>query len=571
MNNGAILLGVALMAFAAGYFVYSRFIARVIGVDPSRKTPAVAQRDNVDYVPAHPLVLFGHHFAAIAGAGPIVGPVFAAEFGWGAVALWVILGSVFIGAMHDMLALFLSVRHQGKSIGVVIGELIGAPARILFLMFTWSVLVLVIAEFTRQIALAFVANPAIATSSLLFIGEAVVFGLCVYRFRMSVAVATLVFVPLMFFSVWIGELFPLDFAAYGLSVDSVRAIWIVVLLVYCFFASACPVWVLLQPRDYLSSYLLYVMAALGVFGVFVAHPTLTLPAFSGLAISHGEGCVDTLFPLLFVLVSCGACSGTHAIIASGTTSKQLANERHIRLIGYGGLLVEGLLAIVSIIAIAGVYATQTDYLAELSAKPPALLFANAVAGFCAKVGIPVKLSSGFVMLAISAFLMTAVDACTRLARFSWQELLGNEKLRVKNEENRTVSVFLGFLRNTYVGAFIACAAAAGLLVGKSGARESLWAILMSANQLIAALTLLTATLWLAKNRKPRWITFVPMSFMFVVSVWALWLLFEKSLGEGDAIRTVATGFLLLLSVVLVWFAVFRKTDGFSGGRPRKAQ
>lgn len=563
MENGAVILGLALLAFAAGYFVYSRFLGRVVGIDPGRKTPAVAERDDVDYMPAHPLVLFGHHFAAIAGAGPIVGPVFAAEFGWGAVALWVILGSVFIGAMHDMLALFLSVRHHGKSIGVVIGELIGAPARILFLMFSWSVLVLVVAEFTRQIAITFVSDPAIATSSMLFIAEAVVFGLCVYRLRMSLVVSSLIFVPLMFASVWIGELYPLDLTAFGLSADATRTVWILILLGYCFLASVCPIWVLLQPRGYLSSYLLYVMAALGIFGVLVAHPTLTLPAFTGFSVAHGEGCVDPLFPLLFVLVSCGACSGTHAIIASGTTSKQLANERHIRPIGYGGLLLEGVLAIVAIVAIAGVYANSSDYFADIASKSPAQLFASAIAGFCAKVGIPLRLSSGFILLSISAFLMTTVDACARLARFSWQELLGNEELRMKNGECRTVRFFCGFSRNTYAATTVVCAAAAVLLLGNSHARESLWAILMSANQLIAALTLLAATLWLAKNRKPRWMTILPMLFMFVVSVWALWLILLNSISLGDVIRTLATGFLLLLAIVLVVLAVLRKNAGTS--------
>lgn len=548
MENGAVILGLALLAFAAGYFVYSRFLGRVVGIDPGRKTPAVAERDDVDYMPAHPLVLFGHHFAAIAGAGPIVGPVFAAEFGWGAVALWVILGSVFIGAMHDMLALFLSVRHHGKSIGVVIGELIGAPARILFLMFSWSVLVLVVAEFTRQIAITFVSDPAIATSSMLFIAEAVVFGLCVYRLRMSLVVSSLVFVPLMFASVWIGELYPLDLTALGLSADATRTVWILILLGYCFLASVCPIWVLLQPRGYLSSYLLYVMAALGIFGVLVAHPTLTLPAFTGFSVAHGEGCVDPLFPLLFVLVSCGACSGTHAIIASGTTSKQLANERHIRPIGYGGLLLEGVLAIVAIVAIAGVYANSSDYFADIASKSPAQLFASAIAGFCAKVGIPLRLSSGFILLSISAFLMTTVDACARLARFSWQELAVWAPKPVKN---------------TYAATTVVCAAAAVLLLGNSHARESLWAILMSANQLIAALTLLAATLWLARNRKPRWMTFLPMLFMFVVSVWALWLILLNSISLGDVIRTLATGFLLLLAIVLVILAVLRKNAGAS--------
>ena len=549
IGNGAVLLGLALLAFAAGYFVYSRFVGRVIGIDPGRKTPAVEQRDDVDYIPAHPLVLFGHHFAAIAGAGPIVGPVFAAEFGWGAVALWVILGSIFIGALHDMLALFLSVRHRGKSIGVVIGELIGAPARILFLMFSWSVLVLVVAEFTRQIAITFVSDPAIATSSMLFVAEAVVFGLCVYRLKVSLLVASVVFVPLMFASVWIGESCPLDLLTFGLSADAARTTWILILLGYCFLASVCPIWVLLQPRGYLSSYLLYVMAALGVFGVLVAHPTLTLPAFAGLSVSHGQGCVDPLFPLLFVLVSCGACSGTHAIIASGTTSKQLANERHIRPIGYGGLLLEGLLAIVAIVAVGGGYADSTEYFADLSTRSPAQLFASAIAGFCAKVGLPLRISSGFILLSISAFLMTTVDACARLARFSWQELAVRAPKPV---------------RNSYVATLVVCSVAAVLLLGNSHARESLWAILMSANQLIAALTLLAATLWLAKNRKPRWMTVVPMLFMFVVSVWALWLIFRQSILIGDVVRGIATGFLLVLAVVLVVLAAFRRQRNSAG-------
>lgn len=538
--NGALLLGIALAVFAGGYLFYSRFLGRIVGIDPSRKTPAETERDDRDYLPAHPVVLFGHHFAAIAGAGPIVGPVFAAEFGWGAVALWVVIGSVFIGAMHDMLALFLSVRHRGESIGVVIGQLLGAPARYLFLLFSWAVLALVVAEFNRQIAITFVADPAIATSSMLFVGEAVVFGFCVYRLKLSLLVASLIFVPLMFVSVWIGELYPLDLTAFGLSVESTRVVWILILLGYCFLASTCPVWVLLQPRGYLSSYLLYVMAALGLFGVFVAHPTLTLPAFTGLSVPHGNGCADPLFPLLFVLVSCGACSGTHAIIASGTTSKQLANERHIRPIGYGGLLLEGILAIVAIVAVGAAYANSSDYFAALAAKSPAQLFSGAIAGFCAKVGIPPRLSEGFILLSISAFLMTTVDACTRLARFSYQELAASAPKPVKSP---------------LVGTLLVCSVAAALLLGNSHARASLWAILMSANQLIAALTLLAATLWLLKHRRPSWMTFIPMLFMTAVAVWALWLLLLDSIRIGDLIRTLATGFLLVLAVVLVVLSV----------------
>lgn len=553
--NGALLLLISLLVFAGGYCLYSKFLGRVLGLDPARKTPAEEKQDGMDYVPAHPTVLFGHHFAAIAGAGPIVGPVLATEFGWASVALWVILGCVFVGAAHDMIALFLSVRHEGKSIGTVIGTLLGTPARILFLIFSWSVLVLVVAEFTRQIAVTFLTDPAIATSSMLFILEAVAFGLCVYRLKMSLVWASLIFVPLMFLSVWVGELYPLDLTKWGLSPDATRVTWILVLLGYCFLASVCPVWVLLQPRGYLSSYLLYVMMALGVFGVFVAHPTLHLPAFTGLSVVKGNGAVDCLFPLLFVVVSCGACSGTHAIIASGTTSKQLASERHVRPVAYGGMLLEGVLAIVAVVAVAGgAYLTQGDYLAAVANKAPAQLFAASIASFCEGVGIPLRFSEGFILLAISAFLMTTVDACARLARFSWQELFAVATKSAKGEQ-ATVGPTQKFITNSFVATLIVCGLAAELLLGNTQARASLWAILMSANQLIAALTLLTATMWFIKNRKPCWFTAIPMVLMMGVSAWALAQLFQQSWQSGDVIRIVATGFLLVLAVVLAGLGV----------------
>jgi len=559
--NGLVLMVVSLAAFAAGYVFYSRFLARRLGVDPERRTPAHAKRDDVDYVPASPTVLFGHHFAAIAGAGPIVGPVLAAEFGWAAVALWVVLGCVFIGAGHDMIALFLSVRNEGKSIGTVIGSFLGRPGKIMFLVFSWSVLVLVVAEFTRQIAGTFVSDPAIATSSMLFILDAVAFGLCVCRFRMSVRLASFVFVPLMFVSVWIGEAFPLDLVAWGLSVEATRVVWIVVLLAYCFLASVCPVWVLLQPRGYLSSYLLYVMMALGLLGVFVAHPALRLPAFAGFEILKPSGVVDGLFPILFVVVSCGACSGTHAIIASGTTSKQLADERHMRPVAYGGMLLEGVLAIVAIVAVAGTYATQGDYLAAVGAKEPAQLFASSVAGFCSRIGIPMRLSEGFILLSISAFLMTTVDACARLARFSWQELVGRDAVPAAAPRRGLVSGLRAALGNSHVATTIVCLLAAELLLGNAQASKSLWTILASANQLIAALTLLTATMWFARNRRPSWLTAIPLAFMTCVSTWALWAIFRQALATGDTIRIVATGYLLLLAALLISFGTFKLARG----------
>jgi len=555
--NGLVLMLVSLAAFAAGYLFYSKFLARCLGADASRQTPAYTKRDNVDYVPAHPTVLFGHHFAAIAGAGPIVGPVLATEFGWAAVALWVVLGCIFIGAGHDMIALFLSVRNEGRSIGTVIGSFLGKAGKMMFLVFSWSVLILVVAEFTRQIAGTFVSDPAIATSSMLFILDAVAFGLCVCRFGMSVRLASVIFVPLMFLFVWVGEVYPLNLMAWELSAETTRIVWIIVLLAYCFVASVCPVWVLLQPRGYLSSYLLYVMMGLGLLGVVVAHPTLQLPAFTGFEVLKASGGVDCLFPILFVIVSCGACSGTHAIIASGTTSKQLANESHMRPVAYGGMLLEGVLAIVAVIAIAGTFTSQSDYLAAVGTKEPAQLFASSVASFCAHIGIPLRLSEGFVLLSISAFLMTTVDACARLARFSWQELVGQDAGIATKPRRSLVSRLRSGLGNSHVATTIVCLLAAELLLGNAQASKSLWTILASANQLIAALTLLTATMWFVKNRKPSWLTAIPMVFMTGVSTWALWAIFRQALATGDTIRIVATGYLLLLAALLVSFGAFK--------------
>ena len=530
MNGLTLLLG-ATALFLVGYAVYSKFLSRVLGIDPSRPTPAHTRQDGCDYVPAHPTVLFGHHFAAIAGAGPIVGPVLAAEFGWAAVTLWIVFGCILIGAAHDMIALFLSVRHDGESIGSVIGTILGRPGKILFLLFSWSALILVVAEFNRQIAGTFVADPAIATASLLFIGEAILFGLCVYRFKMPVLWASLIFVPLMFAFVWIGNVIPFDIVKLlGITPETAGMVWILTLLVYCFFASTCPVWILLQPRDYLNAYLLYAMMALGFLGVFIAHPTLNIDAFTGFSAVGRSGGTDMLFPFLFVTVACGACSGFHALVASGTTAKQLSSEKSIRPIAYGGMLLEGVLAMIALIGVAGTYLNQADYVAAVQAKEPVQMFASTIAGFCVKLftGLGLgtetgkRIAESFMLLSVSAFLMTTVDAGTRLARFSWQELVsafrGGEE---KEAATRAASPAYKVCHNMYVGTFVVVALAAALLLGNPKAAKQLWTIFASANQLLASLTLLAATLWFIKNRKPCWMTAVPMVLMLGVSSWAL--------------------------------------------------
>ena len=539
--NGAILLLIAAACFLGGYFLYARKLEKLLGVDPKVPTPAMTRADGVDYVPAHPTVLFGHHFAAIAGAGPIVGPVLAAEFGWVSVTLWVVLGCIFIGAAHDMIALFLSVRHGGESIGSVIGTLLGRPGKIMFLLVSWSGLVLVVAEFNRQIAGTFVADPAIATASLLFIAEAVLFGLCVYRWRMSVMLASLIFVPLMFAFVWVGNAFPLDLVKlFGISEEATRMVWTLVLVAYCFFASTCPVQFLLQPRDYLNAYLLYAMMALGFLGVFVAHPVLHIDAFAGFSAVGRSGMTDMLFPFLFVTVACGACSGFHALVASGTSSKQISSEKSIRPIGYGGMLLEGVLAMIALIGVAGTYASQKDYVSAIQSMEPVQMFAATIAGFCVRIGIPQRAAESFMLLSVAAFLMTTVDAGTRLARFSWQELMPRKD---------------GIFHNMYFGTAVVCALVLGLLLGSPDTAKQLWTLFASTNQLLASLTLLAATLWFASRGKPCWMTAIPMALMFGVSSWALSSILLSAAKSGQWVRLFASAFLLALAVSLIVVAV----------------
>ena len=566
--NGATLLLLASACFLVGYFLYAKMIERKLGVDPSIPTPAHTKKDGVDFIPAHPTVLFGHHFAAIAGAGPIVGPVLAAEFGWGSVALWIILGCIFIGAAHDMISLFLSIRHGGESIGTVIGTILGKPGKILFLLFSWSALVLVVSEFTRQIAGTFVDDPAIATASLLFIAEAILFGLCVNKWKMSVLWSSLIFVPVMFAFVWVGNVYPLDLVKLcGWSTETVRMVWTIVLLVYCFFAATCPVWILLQPRDYLNAYLLYAMMALGFLGVFIAHPTLQLDAFTGL-VGEGRFGPQLLFPLLFVTVACGACSGFHALVASGTSAKQLDSEKGVRPVAYGGMLLEGVLAIIALIGVAGAFASQQEYVEAIKAKEPVQMFASTVAAMCVKlfsaIGLEQELgkriAESFMLPSVSAFLLTPVDAGTRLARLSWQELIG------KPTEGSGVPKKVAY--NMYFGTFFVVALAAALLLGASNTAKQLWTIFASANQLLAALTLLSATLWFVKNKKPAWITGFPMVFMLGVSSLALGTLCWKSFtGETiDWVKGGATGFLLTLAIVLVCYGIKAAAGTFRENR-----
>jgi len=565
--NGALLLVVSFVLFGLAYHFYGRFIERLLGVDPSRPTPAHTHKDGIDYVPTHPAILFGHHFASIAGAGPIVGPVLAAQYGWVAVVLWVVIGCIFIGSIHDLVAMFLSIRHQGRSIGTVIESLMGFQGRQLFLFFCWFTLILVVAEFTRIVAETFVDMPPVATASLLFIVLAVGFGKMVYKGGVNIAVASFIFVPLTFACVYFGTLIPLDLSSlFGCDKAAAKEIWVLVLLVYCFAASVLPVWLLLQPRDYLNSYLLYAMMLLGFVGIFVAAPDIKLDAFTGWqALNPVSGVKDPLLPLLFVTVACGACSGFHALVATGTTAKQVDKESHMRPVAYGGMLIEGALAIIALIAVG--WMTQTEYSEAMKTQGAVKLFASGVAGFTDKLGLPHNAGIVFISLALAAFLMTTLDTATRLARFTWQELfLPREKAGSEQPSELAKSTLNLLFANRYTATLLAVLASGWLLLG--GGSKSIWPIFASSSQLLAALTLLGASLWLLRHKRPAVIVLLPMIFMILTSGAAVITIFMRSLKiwqtvgfKAGGVMTVTSAILIIMSVTLVALGVvsFRKT------------
>ena len=540
--NGAVLLIGSFAYFLIGYFLYGGMLKRRFGVDNSQKTPAVTLRDDVDFCPTNPMVLFGHHFASIAGAGPIVGPVLAALLGWLPALLWILIGCVFIGAMHDFAALFLSIRNQGRSIAFVIQKEIGYWGRQLFLFFCLAALVLVVTVFTTMVADGFLANPAVASSSIAFILMAPIFGIITNRRVLGLLEGSLVFVPLLFFFVWFGTVIPFDLTQYTGSAATARTIWIWVLLYYAFIASTLPVWILLQPRDYLNSYLLYVMMLLGIVAIVGVHPSIQLAPIDLSKVSA----VPNLFPLLFVTIACGACSGFHALVASGTTSKQIAKENHSLPIAYGGMLLEGLLAVIALISVAYLGTDQLRSLLTGPEKVPAqIAFAKGLAHFAAGIGISETLAFNFFSLAISAFILTSLDTATRLARFVWQELVLPQKETPVQEKAPVAQTVLS---NRWTATIIIIALSA--LLCFSGAGAQVWPVFGAANQLLAALTLLCVTLWLIRKKYPYLFALLPCFFMMIISIWALVCLIMQNAGKSIALVSISV-LLLLLALILV--------------------
>lgn len=533
MSSLLIVIG-SIVVFIIAYATYGAWLANKWGIDPKRKTPAHEINDGVDYVPTKPAVLLGHHFASIAGAGPINGPIQAAIFGWVPVLLWIIIGSIFVGGVHDFGSLYASVRHKGKSIGEVINVNMGKSGMRLFSLFAWLTLILVVAAFTNIVANTFHSVPAAASSSLMFMVLSIGFGYAVYRKGVPLGLGTVVGVILLFLCVYLGYLFPLT-----LSVNT----WIIILMVYIFLASVTPVWILLQPRDYLNSYLLYAMIAGAVVGIVIYHPTYQLPAFTGFT-ANGQ----YLFPMLFVIVACGAISGFHSLVGSGTTSKQLDNEKDVRPIGYGAMLIEGVLAVVALTSAA--YLSKTD-LADLLKGGPVNVFSSGVGTFMAKFGIPFDIGKSFVALAVSAFALTSLDTATRLSRYIFQEFF-TDPAKPKEKQSPLTNMYLATIIATLIGGYLAV-----------GGYAKIWPIFGSANQLLAALSMLAVAVWLKKAGKNYSMLVLPMIFMLIVTLTALVILGRTNFINGNYVFVIFPVLLFILAIVLAvvgYGIVFGKSD-----------
>jgi len=516
-----VLISAAFLLLA--YRLYGSLLARLLGLDPEAKTPAVEMRDDVDYAPIEPKFLLSQHFSAIAAAGPIVGPILAGVmFGWLPALLWILLGCVFIGGVHDITALTASARHKARSIAEVVREHMTRRSYVLFLTFVWIALVYIIVAFTDITASSFVglqklengqtvSGGAIASSSLLYLALPVVMGLLMRYAKLSLGWATLIFLPLIGVAIWAGQFIPFDLAAtFGLSDAAAQKTWDVLLLAYCFVASMVPMWILLQPRGHLGGYFLMFALAGGALGLMFGGKTAQYPAFVGWSTAKGE----PLFPILFITIACGACSGFHAIIASGTTSKQLRRETDAKLVGYGSMLLEGMVAVVSLACVMMLAAN-----APLLKNPqPNFIYAQGIGSFLGVIGIPAAFGISFGLMAFTTFVYDTLDVCTRLGRYVVEELTGWRGWR-------------GRLFATAVTAGVPLLFVMQKTVDAKGnaipAWKAFWSLFGASNQLLAALTLLGVTVWLVRSRRARWawvVTGVPTAWMYVMSIWALLLM-----------------------------------------------
>jgi carbon starvation protein len=567
--SAIVLLVIGVAAFLSGYRIYSRYIARwIYQLDPDFVTPAHEFEDGVDFVPTNRHVLFGHHFTSVAGAAPIVGPAIAVIWGWLPAFLWVVLGTIFAGAVHDFGTLWISSRHKGNSIGTLAESIVGDRARVLFLLLIFFLLLMVNAVFAVIIANLFMANPGAVLPVWGSLVVALIVGFLIYRTGAGILIPSLAALAILYALIWFGQYVPfelpdlfgfestaaqvnaaggsLTLAADAAHADGQRVGWIVILFVYTFFASVLPVWLLLQPRDYVNGHQLFV--ALGIIGagVIVTNPRVVAPAVNTALPADAP----SWFPLLFITIACGAISGFHGLVASGTSSKQLDRETDARYIGYGGAIGEGALALTSILATtagfalyAGIDGWHAHYGSWAAASAGATTaFVNGVGVLAEGLGIPHAVATIFAAVVVISFAATTLDTSVRLQRYIIAEL--GVEYRIKSVQNRWIATLI---------AVTSCALLAlGLDRGAGGMR--LWPLFGTTNQLLAGLSLLILTLFLLKLGRKAWVTAIPMAFLLFMTTWAMILNLLRFTRESQTLLVVVGGAIFVLELWLLFEA-----------------
>jgi carbon starvation protein len=576
--SSIILLVVGLSAFLTGYRIYSKFLAvRIYRLDPDFQTPAHEFEDGVDFVPTNRHVLFGHHFTSVAGAAPIVGPAIAVIWGWLPAFLWVVLGTIFAGAVHDFGALWISTRHKGNSVGTLAESLIGSRARVLFLLIIFFLLLLVNAVFAVVIADRLIGSPGAVLPVWGTLAIALVVGILIYRARVGILWPSIGALVLIYGLIWLGQYAPFELpdffsfattaaqleaaggdatgAALAAHTDGVRAGWIIILFIYAFFASVLPVWLLLQPRDYINSHQLFVALGIIFVGIILTNPQVVAPAI------NRELPADTpnWFPLLFITIACGAISGFHGLVASGTSSKQLDKETDARYVGYGGMIGEGALALTSILAttagfavMVGVDGWHEHYGSWASASRGATTaFVNGVGVIAEGVGLPHRVAVIFAAVVVISFAATTMDTGMRLQRYIISEL--GAQYRVKIVQNRWVATLIAVASCAFL--------ALGLDRGAGGMR--LWPLFGTTNQLTAGLTLLVLALFLLRLGRAVWPVVIPMAFLLFMTTWAMVGNLIRYFTESEALLLGVGGAIFVLELWLVFEAVaaFRERFG----------
>ena len=555
--NGILMMVIAIVVLSAGYLFYGRYLEKKWGIDPNAKTPAYELEDGVDYVPADTNIVFGHQFASIAGAGPINGPIQAAIFGWLPAFLWILIGGVFVGAVQDFAAMYASVKNKGRTIGYIIEEYIGKLGKKLFSIFCWLFCILVIAAFADVVAGTFngfsadasgavtkvAANGSVATTSVLFIFEAVALGMILKYAKLNKWVNTAIAIVMLVAAVAIGLACPVYMSL---------GTWHIIIFIYIMIACVTPVWALLQPRDYLNSYLLIFMIGAAVIGVFVANPSCNLQAVTSFNVDG-----KSMFPILFVTIACGAVSGFHSLVSSGTASKQIKNEKNMLPVSYGAMLLESMLAVLALIAVAS-FAEGEAASQGLLTQPQ--IFAGAIANFLSVIGLPHDLIFTLINLSVSAFALTSLDSVARVARISFQEFFLED-----GDTSDTMPAWKKILTNNYVSTIVTLIVA--YMLAKVGYAE-IWPLFGSGNQLLAVLALLACAAFLKTTHRQGVMLWIPMVFMMAVTFTALATtsinlskqLMTTGLSLGNTLQLIFAVLLLILGIIVAVQGIKKLTE-----------